>query len=123
MTLSEFVLLLIAIATGVLGQFLLKLGALKLGRVEVNNAIDQVFKIAATPELIAGLTIYGLGSILYILLLTRVNLSVAGPAVALSYVFSVLLGYFVFKEAFPLERLIGVGLIMAGVILVVWQKN
>lgn len=122
MTLQEFGLLLVSILSSVAGQFLLKTGALKLGKVSAENAISHILAILTVPELIAGLTCYGLGAIAYILLLTRVNLSIAGPSVALVYVFSVLLGYFMFREVIPIERLFGLGLIVCGVILVVWQK-
>jgi len=71
---------------------------------------------------VIGLTFYAMGAIAYILLLTRVKLSIVGPSIALSYVFSVLLGYFIFKEAIPFERLLGLGLIVCGVVLVLWQK-
>lgn len=123
MTAREFLLLLSSILIGVAGQFFLKLGALKLGRVEADNVLSHIVRIAITPELLLGLACYGLGAIAYILVLTRVKLSVVGPSVALSYVFSVLLGYFFFKEAIPAVRLLGLGLIVAGVILVVWQKS
>ncbi|MDB9445004.1 MULTISPECIES: EamA family transporter [Nostocales] len=122
MTPQEFSLLLISVLTSVAGQFFLKAGALKLGKVNLNNTISHIFSIITIPELLIGLTCYGLGAVAYILLLTRVNLSVAGPSIALVYVFSVLLGYLIFKETIPLTRLIGLSSIIAGVILVVWQK-
>lgn len=122
MTLKEFGLLLLSILASVAGQFLLKTGALKMGKVNTENVISHILGILTVPELIAGLACYGLGAIVYILLLTRVNLSVAGPSVALVYVFSVLMGYFVFQETIPLERAIGLGFIVCGVILVVLQK-
>jgi drug/metabolite transporter (DMT)-like permease len=118
---QEFILLTIALGFGLTGQFLLKAGALKLGKVTADNALDHLFSILTTPELLVGLGFYGFSAILYILLLTRVNISVAAPAVALSYVFSVLIGVFFFKEALPISRVIGVGLIMGGVVLVVWK--
>lgn len=122
MTPQEFCLLLMSVISSVAGQFFLKAGANKLGRVNIDNAINHIFSIITIPELLLGLLSYGLGAIAYILLLTRVNLSVAGPSVSLVYVFSVLLGYFLFREAIPLTRLIGLSLIVCGVILVVWQK-
>ncbi len=121
MTPPEFGLFLISILTSVAGQWLVKAGALKLGRVNAGNVVSHVLGIATTPELLAGLACYGLGACAYILLLTRVKLSMAAPAVALSYVFSVLLGYFVFRESVPLSRVIGLGLIVCGVILVIWK--
>ena len=104
------------------GQWLLKAGALKLGKVNSSNFVGHVLGILTTPELLAGLTCYGLGAIAYILLLTRVKLSIAGPAVALVYVFSMLLGYFVFQEAIPFSRVVGLGLIICGVVLVIWKS-
>ena len=104
---------------GTAGQFFLKLGALRLGQANAANFVSQILRIALTPELLIGLACYGLAAIAYILILTRVNLSIVGPSVALSYVFSVLMGYFFFQEALPLARLLGLGLIIAGVILVI----
>lgn len=123
MTLQEFGLLLVSILASVAGQFLFKAGALKLGKVNAENAISHILAIVTVPELMGGLICYAAGAIAYILLLTRVNLSIAGPSIALSYVFSVLLGYFVFREAISVQRVIGVALIICGVILVVGQIN
>lgn len=111
-----------SVFSSVAGQFLLKAGALKLGRVEPGTTLSHILRIATTPELLMGLSCYGLGAIAYILLLTRVNLSIAGPAIALVYVFSVLLGYFLFHEPVPVSRLVGLALIISGVLLVLWQK-
>ncbi len=122
MTPQEFGLLVISMAASILGQFYLKAGALKLGKVTVSNLVGHVLGIVFTPELVAGLVCYALGAITYILLLTRVKLSVAGPAAALVYVFSVLVGYFVFHEAIPGNRIVGMGLIVCGVVLIAWQR-
>lgn len=122
MTPQEFILLLMSVLASVGGQFFLKAGAMKLGRVNVANAVNHILSIITTPELLMGLTCYALGALAYILLLTRVNLSIAGPSISLVYVFSVLLGYFIFRETIPLTRLAGLSLIVSGVVLVVWQK-
>ncbi|MCU0535262.1 MAG: EamA-like transporter family protein [Hydrococcus sp. Prado102] len=122
MTPKEFALLLMAIVFSSLGQFFLKLGALKLGKVTASNAIGHILSIATQPELLAGLACYGMGAIAYIMLLTRVNLSVAGPAAALIYIFSFLLGHFAFGEAISANRVVGMGFIVCGVILLVWQR-
>ncbi|WP_180277472.1 EamA family transporter [Nostoc sp. 'Peltigera malacea cyanobiont' DB3992] len=122
MNLQEFALLLMSVATSVGGQFFLKAGALKLGRVHLGNAISHILSIITTPELVLGLACYGLGALAYIMLLTRVSLSIAGPSISLVYVFSVLLGYFIFRETIPVTRLIGLSFIVCGVMLVIWQK-
>lgn len=119
---AEFILLLVSVFASVAGQFFLKAGALKLGKVNFDNTINQIVSIITIPELLIGLTCYGLGAIAYILLLTRVNLSVAAPSISLVYVFSILLSVFVFKEVISPIRLMGLSFIVAGVILVVWRK-
>ena len=119
---QEFSLLLMSVLISVAGQFFLKLGAMKLGRVHAGNALTHILNIVTTPELVIGLSCYGIGAIAYILLLTRVNLSVAAPAVSVGYIFSVLLGYWVLKEPITLVRLVGLSLIVMGVILVVSRK-
>jgi multidrug transporter EmrE-like cation transporter len=119
---QEFALLLISVMASVTGQLFLKLGANKLGKVNTSNILNQITSILTTPELLLGLLCYGFGAIAYILLLTRVKISIAGPSASLVYVFSVLIGYFIFKETIPAIRYLGLGLIVSGVILVVWQK-
>ena len=122
MTTQEFGLLIVSILASIAGQFFLKSGALKLGKVDSSNFLSHIFGIITIPELLMGLTCYGLGALAYILLLTRVKLSVAGPSVALVYVFSVLMGYFLFQETIPTTRVFGLGFIVTGVVLVLWQK-
>ncbi|MGB3237915.1 MAG: EamA family transporter [Geitlerinemataceae cyanobacterium] len=122
MTPQEFGLFIISILTNAIGQYLLKSGALRLGTVDARDLIGYIWGVATTPQLVFGLGCYGFGALAYILLLTRVNLSVAGPAVALAYVISVLIGVFWFKETIPPMRLVGLGAIVFGVILVVWKQ-
>ena len=123
MSFQEFCLLLVSVLTSAMGQLFLKMGATKLGKVDASNAVSHILNIILTPELIIGLSCYGLGAIAYILLLTRVSLSVAGPSASIIYVFSVLIGYFIFKETIPIHRAFGLGFIVCGVLLVVWKGN
>ncbi len=104
------------------GQFLLKSGALQLGKVNTSNWVGHLFGVITTPSILAGLCLYGFGAFAYILLLTRVNLSVAGPSAALMYLFSVAMGYFFFHEVIPVTRAIGLGFIVCGVILVILKR-
>ncbi len=121
MNLQELGLLLFSVVTAACGQLLLKTGALKIGSIETSGFLERILAIATIPQLIIGLGFYGLSAVTYILLLSRVKLSVAAPSTALIYVFSVLIGIFVFKEPISAMRLLGVGFIACGVILVISQ--
>jgi drug/metabolite transporter (DMT)-like permease len=118
-SLQEFLLFLTSILLSSGGQGLLKLGAIKLGQVTTDNFVSLVLRIALTPELVGGLLMYGISAVFFILVLTRVKLSVAGPAISVTYVFSVLMGYFLFNESITMRHLIGLAIIICGVILVV----
>lgn len=122
MSLKELALLIVSSLTSVIGQTFLKMGADKLGKVTADNLISHVLNIIKTPELLFGLSCYGIGAIFYILLLSRVNLSVAGPSASILYIFSVLVGYFIFKESIPPSRLFGLFFIILGVILVIGKN-
>jgi multidrug transporter EmrE-like cation transporter len=118
----EILFLLITVFTGSIGQFFLKNGAKQLGSVNVNNVLTQVVGIATNFNLVVGLIFYAVAAVLYILMLTRVPLSVLAPAVSLQYVLSMLMGKYFFGEVISFNRLVGLSMIVAGVILVIWEK-
>jgi multidrug transporter EmrE-like cation transporter len=117
----EILVLLGAVLSGSVGQFFLKSGTAKLGAVTASNVLGHIISIVLIPQLVIGLVFYAAGAILYILLLTRVPLSVLGPAVAIQYVFAVLMGHFLFNEIVPFSRVVGLGFVICGVILIMWK--
>ena len=122
MNFSEFLVLIVTVSTGSIGQFFLKNGAKQLGGVTAGNLWGHVLGIATNFNLVVGLTFYAGAAVLYILMLTRLPLSVLGPAVSLQYVFAILMGKYLFGEVIPMYRWIGIGLIVGGVILVIRGK-
>ncbi len=117
MNFISFCLLLASVAASVGGQFFLKMGANQLGKVGAENIMATLITMVTTWQIIVGLTFYGLGVITYILLLNRVNISIASPALATSYVFAVILGRFYFGDQISTAQYVGIGLIFSGVIL------
>jgi uncharacterized membrane protein len=122
MNVVEISVLIVTVLTGSVGQFFLKSGAKQLGSVSATNILSQVIGISTNFNLVVGLMFYAVAAILYILMLTRVPLSVLAPAVSLQYVFSMLMGKYFFGEVISMNRLVGLGMIVAGVILVIWEK-
>ncbi|ANV88724.1 EamA family transporter [Picosynechococcus sp. PCC 7117] len=122
MGLYELILLSIYIITSIGGQFFLKTGALKINEIVSENIVYRIIEILLIPELVGGLLFYSLGTWAYIFLLARVNLSIAAPALSVTYIFSIFIGYFLFGENIPISRIVGSGLITAGVILVIWKS-
>ncbi len=118
MSRGVFLVLLAAILCSVVGQFSLKAGAKILGPIGAANLVEKVIAMATQPLIIAGLALYAVSSIGFIVVLSRANISIVSPLLSISYLFTVLGGKIVFNEPLPPLRLVGVGLIMTGVILV-----
>ena len=115
-------MLIITVLTGSVGQFFLKKGADKLGAVSGSNFVNHILGIVMIPELLIGLTCYAGAAVLYILILTRVPLSVLAPSVALQYVIAVMVGKYAFGDEVPGYRWFGLGMIICGVMLVLLKK-
>ena len=118
---TSLLLLLASVLTNVVGQFFLKSGALKLAQVNSTELVSRILDSILIPQLWMGLSFYGVGAIAYILLLSKVPLSIAGPSISLSYVCSVVMGAVFFHESIPITRLVGLGMIVCGVILLMIQ--
>jgi drug/metabolite transporter (DMT)-like permease len=118
MSRSVFLVLLAAILCSVLGQFSLKAGAKILGPIGAANLVEKVMAMATQPLIVAGLCLYAVSSIGFIVVLSRANISIVSPLLSISYLFTVLGGKIIFNEPLPALRLVGVGLIMTGVIFV-----
>jgi multidrug transporter EmrE-like cation transporter len=113
-------LILAGVALNAAAQLLLRQGMLTVGSFALNGgALWQVLpRVALNPWVIAGLASYVLSVGLWLIVLSRVEVSVAYPMVSLGYVLTVLLARFLFNEDVSLQRLLGVFVIICGVWLV-----
>lgn len=96
----------------IIGQLLLKSGlALKELGPNFANLISVIF----SPKIFAGFLLYGISSIIWLFVLKRFPLSVAYPALSLSYIAIILLSWRYFEEPLTLYKLLGSVLIVLGV--------
>ena len=111
MTLA-WIVLAAAITTSLVGQILLKAGA--SGSVAASAGfIDQLFRW----QTIIGLGCYGGAALLYIIALRKIPMSIALPCTAASYVVIAVIGWAVFGEAMGVQKVLAIGLISLGVVL------
>lgn len=109
----------VSLATG--GHFTLKAAMDRVGRIgtaEVNAFGDTVVRAAKEPRLWLGLFLFGISALFWLVVLSRVSLSIAYPFAGLSYVGIVLLDRYVLHEPVPTLRWVGVIAIAAGIALV-----
>lgn len=98
-----------ALILGVIGQLLLKAGAVGPGDVLI-----QLLRRAT----IAGLGCYGVATMFYIVALRDIPVSVAFPTVASQYVIVAAVGWFVYGEPSGVQQILGLALIVVGVLLI-----
>lgn len=113
MPIQTFMLLIGGALFAASGTLMLKTGA--TGRTEILEFINiYVF---------VGLSLYGLGSVLWIFAMSREPLSVVYPFTALSFVL-VLLGAVLFQGERPsLLNLVGVVIVLVGIGFVMWGRE
>lgn len=111
---------LFSIFLGATGQFLFRLGMLSYGKVSVDNIWKQLFGIITTPAIFFGFVCFGISSILWLVVISRWELSYAYPMVGLGYVIAILYGFFFLQEAITFPKLLGSGLILLGISVLGW---
>lgn len=114
-------LLVVSVTFAVAGQFTLKSAMNEIGRIgkkQVKNPVELVLRSAKEPRLWLGLVLFGVSALFWLVVLSRVSLSIAYPLVGLSYIVVVVLARFFLHEAVPPLRWLGVTIIAVGIALI-----
>ncbi len=113
-------LILLDVGLNVLGQLSLKFGMSKMGNFAVSlSALPPVFVRAAFNHyILLGVVCYGLGFLVWLVVLAKAEVSYAYPLISLGYVFTAILARVLIGEAVTLSRMAGILVICLGVFLV-----
>ena len=116
----SFGLVLVGVLLNAGAQLLIKAGTNALGTLVAsgNNALQSVFRIVFQPYILGGLLTYVVSVAIWIVVLSRVPVSVAYPMLSIGYVVNAFLGYLLFKESLTAPKLIGIAIIIVGVVLI-----
>lgn len=102
------------------GQLLLKAGTNAVGHFDfhLDNLLPIGLKLAFQPYILSGMVCYGVSLVIWIMALSRVPVSIAYPMLSIGYVINAFVAYQWFGEALVAQKLLGIGFIVVGVILV-----
>jgi multidrug transporter EmrE-like cation transporter len=112
------------IFTGVLlnatAQLLLKAGTNAVGHFEfvAENIGPVATRLAFQPSIMAGVLCYGVSLVVWIMGLSRIEVSIAYPMLSLGYILNAAAAWYFFGESLGALRLAGIGFIMVGVCLI-----
>lgn len=107
-----------SVAFGAVGQLVLKAGMNSLGAGGVQFTGETLIRMATNPLLIVGIAIFLVSTVLWLLALSKADLSFAYPFLSLTYMAVLVGGAFLFHEQVTLSRVIGFAIIVTGVWIV-----
>ena len=116
----SFSLILAGVLLNAAAQLLLKAGTNAVGPFEfaAANAVPVGLKLAFEPHILGGIGCYVASVVVWILALSRVEVSIAYPMLSIGYVVNAVAAHYLFGEAVSPLRLAGIGVIILGVFIV-----
>lgn len=119
--LVSVLLLVVSVTFAVAGQLTLKSAMDNVGRIgakQVSNATETLKRVATEPRLWIGLTLFGISAAFWLVVLSRIPLSVAYPFVGISYILIVAFSRLFLNEHVPVLRWLGVFVVAIGIAIV-----
>lgn len=116
----SFSFLMLGVFLNATAQLLLKAGTNAVGHFEFNagNIVPVGMKLALEPHIMGGMLCYLVSLVVWIMGLSRVEVSIAYPMLSIGYVLNAVAAWYLFGEAVSLTRLTGIGVIIIGVYIV-----
>lgn len=113
-------LILAGVLLNALAQLSLKQGMRSIGHFSfsIENLLKMAFTIGFNPFVLAGLACYVISVVIWLLVLSRVEVSYAYPLLSVGYIVTALAGWLLFDEGMNLTRWSGIAVICCGVWLI-----
>ena len=117
MNIISFSLIITGVLLNAIAQLALKASVREMGEIKLSltGAWPVTQQLMLEPSLWFGLLCYGVSVIIWILALSRVDVSIAYPMLSIGYIVNAIFAWYLFGEALTVERLTGIGVIILGV--------
>jgi drug/metabolite transporter (DMT)-like permease len=116
---QTLLLILVSVCLSAVAQVLFKFG---VGRSATNQGVlgggMSLLHTLLTADVLGGLALYALGTLLWLSAPGRVDLSQAYPFVGLGFVLTAVLGHMLYGETFGVLRILGTLMVVGGVVAV-----
>ena len=118
----SILLVLCSVTPAVAGQLILKYA---IGRMDLSMAetgpVGYYVRLFTTPIVLLGFLMYGVSSLFWLFILSKLPLSLAYPLVSMGYVLVVFLSWLILREHVSIARIVGVAIICCGVALLAFS--
>lgn len=119
MNITTFGFIFTGICLNAIAQLLLKAGTNAVGAIHLSleNVIPIGLKLATQLPIIGGLSCYVLSVVVWIIGLSRVDVTIAYPMLSLGYVINAIGAWYFLGEMLSAQRLVAITVILLGVAL------
>jgi multidrug transporter EmrE-like cation transporter len=120
MSLVIFLIIIFEIFLNVAAQLALKAGIDRIGHFDFSwsNFIPILTQILISPWFWLGIGIYVVSVVVWLMILSRIEVSIAYPLTSMGYILSAVAAYYLFGEHVSMIRIAGILVILLGVVLV-----
>ncbi len=117
MTWTAFSLVLAGVLLNAIAQLALKASVSSGGAIALNisSLIESAGGLVVNVWLWLGLICYAISVVVWIIALSRVDVSIAYPMLSIGYVVNAAAASYLFNENLSFERCLGIGIILLGV--------
>lgn len=115
-----YLIILIPILTATTAQILFKKGISEFGNLEfsVSGVFNLIPRILQSPWLLTGMFLFGISFLVYLFVISKLQLSVAYPIITSAGVILIsLIAWVFFKEALSVLQIVGIAVIVFGIFL------
>ena len=119
MNIATFGFILTGVCLNALAQLLLKAGTNAVGAIHLtaDNWFSIGLKLATQLPIIGGLSCYVISVLVWIIGLSRVDVTIAYPMLSMGYVINAIGAWYFLGEVVSMPRILAIGVIIVGVIL------
>lgn len=119
--LKNYILIVLTVCISVIAQTFLKNGMKQIGRIDnldIKMIVPVAWSMGTNIFVIGGLSLYVIGTFIWLILLSRLDLSFLYPFGALQYMLIFIVSFLVFGENIKPARIAGALVILVGIYII-----
>ena len=121
----NILLILSSVSLNAFAQLFIRQGMLKLGNISMNMSElwNMIIQAISNIYIWAGMMSYAVSILLWMVVLSKVNVSLAYPFLSIGYIVTAIIAYFAFGEPITLQKIAGIAIICLGVVVLTYSKD
>jgi multidrug transporter EmrE-like cation transporter len=119
---ASFALILTGVMLNAAAQLMLKAGTQRVGAIDLSfESLSVLPGLALSAPIVSGLCCYAASVVVWIVALSRVEVSVAYPMLSIGYIVNAIAAWVLFGETLNPMKLAAIAVIAVGVCMLAWS--